>query len=101
MPAWFDFPDPATQLWQPVYHEGPEKEMTAISNHMFRVVGRLKPGVTEAQGVADLSLISRRVHNANLSNPFVFCAANSRPLLEHIVGNMKPALYLLLAAPAC
>lgn len=101
MPAWFDFPDPSVQLWQPVYHEAPENVMTALSNHMFGVVGRLKPGVTEAQGVADLSLISRRIHNANLSDPFVFHAANSRPLLEHLVGDMKRPLYVLLAATGC
>ncbi len=23
MPAWFDFPDPSTQLWTAVYHDGP------------------------------------------------------------------------------
>jgi len=101
MPAWFDFPYPATQLWLPVNRERLEKQMTSLSNHMFRVVGRLKPGVTEAQAVADLSLISRRIHNANLSDPFVFRAANSRPLLDHMVGQMKEALYVLLAATAC
>ena len=68
---------------------------------MFRVVGRLKPGVSAAQGVADLSVISRRIHNANLSDPFIFSAANSRPLLEHMVGDIKKPLYLLLAATCC
>ena len=101
MPAWFEFPDPSAQLWLPVAHERPEKHMTAISNHMFGVVGRLKPGVTETQAVSDLSLISLRIHNANLSDPFVFQAANSRPLIEHMVGDMKRPLYILLGATAC
>jgi predicted permease len=101
MPAWFDFPDPATQLWTPVYHDRPAEMMAALDDHMFRVVGRLKPGVTAAQGVADLSVISRRIHNANLSDPFIFMAANSRPLLEHVVGNIKKPLYLLLEATCC
>src|SRR5580700_3142120 len=35
MPAWFDFPDPSTQLWTTVYHDKPEDEMTSFSNHMF------------------------------------------------------------------
>ena len=26
MPAWFDFPDPSTQLWTPVYHDKPEDD---------------------------------------------------------------------------
>ena len=101
MPAWFDFPDPSTQLWTPVYHEEPEDAMTSFSNHMFRVVGRLKPGVSASQGVADLSIISQRIHNAHLNDPFVFQRARSRPLLEHMVGEIKKPLYVLLAATCC
>ncbi len=101
MPAWFDFPRPGTQLWLPVSHEREMKTMTTLSNHTFEVVGRLKPGVSEAQAEADLSLISLHLHNANLNDPFVFKAANSRPLLEHIVGPIKPALFVLLAATTC
>jgi putative ABC transport system permease protein len=101
MPAWFDFPDPSTQLWTPVYHDKPEDTMTAFSNHMFRVVGRLKPGVSAAQGMADLSIISQRIHNEHLNDPFVFQNARSRPLLEHVVGEIKKPLYVLLAATCC
>jgi predicted permease len=101
MPAWFDFPNSATQLWTPIYRDWPEGMMTSFSKHMFRVVGRLKPGVNAAQGVADLSLISRRIHNERLSEPWVFKGANSRSLLEHIVGDIKKPLYLLLEATYC
>ena len=101
MPAWFDFPSPSTQLWTPVYHDKPEDIMTSFSNHMFRVVGRLKPEVSASQGVADLSIISRRIHNAHLNDPFVLRSASSRPLLEHIVGEIKKPLYVLLAATCC
>ena len=101
MPAWFDFPDPSTQLWTPVYQQEPEDTMTSFSNHLFRVVGRLKPGVTASQGVADLSLISQRIHNAHLNDPFVFQSARSCSLLEHIVGKIKKPLSVLLAATCC
>ena len=101
MPAWFDFPDSSTQLWTPVYHDKPEDEMTSFSNHMFRVVGRLKPGVSASQSVADLSVISQRIHDAHLNDPFVFRRASSRPLLEHIVGEIKKPLYVLLEATCC
>jgi putative ABC transport system permease protein len=101
MPAWFDFPDSSTQLWTPVYHDKPEDEMTSFSNHMFRVIGRLKPEVSASQGVADLSVISQRIHNEHLNDPFVFRSASSRPLLEHIVGEIKKPLYLLLEATCC
>ena len=101
MPAWFDFPDPSTQLWTPVYHDRPEETMTSFSNHLFRVVGRLKPEVSASQGAADLRVISRRIHNAHLDNPFVFRSANSRSLLDHIVGDFKKPLYVLLEATFC
>jgi predicted permease len=101
MPAWFDFPDPSTQLWTPVYHDKPEDTMTSFSDHMFRVLGRLKPGVSPAQGVADLSLISQRIHNAHRNDPFVLPSARSRPLLEHVVGEIKTPLYVLLEATCC
>jgi predicted permease len=101
MPAWFDFPDPSTQLWTPVYHDKPEDTMTSFSNHMFRVAGRLKPAVSASQGVADLSVISQRIHNQHLNDPFVFRRASSRPLLDHIVGEIKKPLYLLLEATCC
>jgi predicted permease len=101
MPAWFAFPGPTTQLWMTVYHNKPPDTMASFDNHMFRVVGRIRPGVTAVQGVADLSVISRRIHNANLADPFIFKAANSRPLLEHMVGEIKKPLYLLLEATCC
>ena len=101
MPAWFDFADPSVQLWQPIHLQQPEKVLTSFSLHTFRAVGRLKPGVSEAQATADLSLISRHIHNANLSEPFIFQAADSRPLLDHFVGDMKRPLFILLAATGC
>jgi predicted permease len=101
MPAWFDFPSPSTQLWTPVYHDKPEDRMASFSNHMFRVVGRLKPGVSASEGMADLSIISQRTHNAHLDDPFVLPGAKSRPLLEHIVGEIKKPLYVLLEATCC
>lgn len=101
MPAWFDFPSPSTQLWTPVYHDKPEDVMTSFDQHMFRVVGRLKPGVSAAQGVADLNLISQRIHNEHLNDPFVFQSARSHPLLEDIIGEIKKPLYVLLEATCC
>jgi putative ABC transport system permease protein len=101
MPEWFAFPEAVTQLWTPAYHLQPARMMTAYDFHMFRVVGRLDPGVSEAQARADLALISRRIHNAHPENPFINPNANSRPLLDHMVGDVKRPLYVLLAATGC
>ncbi len=101
MPAWFEFPESSTQIWTPVYHELPEKVMSAFDNHQFRVVGRLKPRVTSEEASANLSVISRQIHDSHLDNPFVAAEANNRPLLEHLVGDVKRPLYILLAATVC
>jgi putative ABC transport system permease protein len=101
MPAWFEFPYSNTQLWAPIDHEVEPAMMSALDFHMFRAVGRLKPGVTGAQATADLSMITERIHNAHLDNPFVSASANSRPLLEHMVGDIERPLYVLLAATSC
>jgi len=101
MPEWFAFPETETQVWTPVYHEKPAMIMEMIDNHMFRVVGRLKPDVSQQQGVADLTVISRRIHDTHLDTPFVNPAASGRPLLEHMVGDLKRPLYVLLGATGC
>lgn len=101
MPAWFDFPDASTQLWTPVYHDEPDEGMESYSDHPFDVVGRLKPEVSASQAVADLSVISERVHREHSSDPYVLQSAQSKPLLEHIVGEIKKPLYVLLGASCC
>ena len=101
MPAWFEFPRPATQIWIPVYHSDPERMTAALDNHMYIALGRLKPGITPEQATADLAVITRQLHNAHLDNPFVSFSANSRPLLEYMVGPIERPLYVLLAATAC
>ena len=101
MPEWFAFPEPNTQVWTAVYRDKPATMMAMINNHMFRVVGRPKPGVAPQQAVADLNLISRRLHDAHLDVPFVNGGANGRPLLDHMVRDLKRPLYVLLAATGC
>jgi predicted permease len=101
MPEWFQFPDSTTQLWTPAYHQMPEIVMSHLDFHSFRAVGRLKPGVTAEEAVANLSVISKRLHESQLDNPFIAAEANGRPLLNHMVGNIKSALYVIFAATAC
>src|SRR5437667_1304510 len=101
MPSWFAYPEQSVQLWTPTYHEESPELMQAIDDHEFSVVGRLKPRVTEAQARTELSVIMRRLHDQHLDIPFVSKAANSRPLLEAMVGDARTALYVLLAATFC
>ena len=101
MPVWFAYPEPGVQVWTPIRHEESADRWREIDNHMFTVIGRLKPGVTEAAATEELSIVVRRLHNEHLDNPFVSIAASSRPLLEDIVGGIRTPLYVLLAATCC
>ncbi|MBV9179897.1 MAG: ABC transporter permease [Acidobacteria bacterium] len=102
MPASFSlFGSSTLQLWTPIYQAKSPALMKMLDEHEFRVVARLKPGVTEAQAVADLTLITRRIHDQHMDQPFTAFAANSRPLLDSIAGRVKTPLYALLAATGC
>ena len=103
LPVWFSFPDASNQLWTPVYHDDPpgSYQLTSLGNHSFRVLGRLRDGVTPAQGLADIALITRRVHDQHLDDPFVATTANARPLIDDMVGNVRSPLLVLLAAAGC
>jgi predicted permease len=101
MPAWFAYPEPGVQVWTPIQNEESPKRWQELDNHMFAVVGRLKPGITETAAQAELTLITRGLHDQHLDNPFISKAANSRPLLDDIVGDYKTPLYVLLSATGC
>src|SRR5438132_1007905 len=75
--------------------------MQALDSHDYLAIGRLKPGVSASQGRTELSLIVKRLHDQHLDNPFVSKAANTRPLLEDMVGDIETPLYVLLAATGC
>src|SRR3989441_5093802 len=101
MPWWFAYPDQSVQVWTPIYHEQFPQRWQQFDEHMFAAVGRLKPGVSESEAPAELSVIVRRLHDQHLDNPFINKVANSQPLLESIVGEIKPPLYVRLAATGC
>jgi len=101
LPKGFAFPDSSIQLWTPVYHDKPAEWMARLGNHTFQAYGRLKPGVSQQQGIANLSMITRRVHNEHLDDPFISQAASGKPLLESMVGDLSRPLYVLLAATCC
>jgi predicted permease len=101
MPAWFAYPEQNVQLWTPIYHEEDAETMQAFDSHNFIAIGRLKPGATEREARTELSVIVRRVHDAHLENPYISKGAETRPLLEDVVGDVKAPLYMLLAATAC
>jgi len=58
LPADFNFPDRASEIWTPLVLDEQAKLDRAV--HNLAVVGLLKPGIGAAQADADLDMISQR-----------------------------------------
>src|SRR5438270_4603698 len=94
LPAFGNWRD---QVWVPLAF--PAEEAAARGNHFLEVIARLMPGATLQQARAEMETIAARLaqqypeHNTRIG-------AVVNPLHEEIVGNMKPALLILLGAVA-
>ena len=104
MPEQFQFPiqnDPV-ELWTTVAIDqvGPEPVTQQRGAHYMNVIGRLKPGVSKEQAQAEMTAISARLEqqypDKNLHRGTVV-----EPTLEALVGNIRPALLILLGAVGC
>ena len=95
LPARFQFPTSDDQVWVPIAFT-PEQAANR-NRHYLQVVGRLKPGVTLAQAQTEMNTIASRLQQQYPeTNTDVGAAVTS--LHEHLVGDIKPALLILLGA---
>ena len=88
-----EFPS-GTDLWYP--REIYEKN-TSYTAHNWRVIGRVKDGVSLEQANRDLSMTLQRLQ-ASLGDATWTVDGRVVGLREQIVGNIKPLLLLLLSA---
>ena len=96
MPPKFKFPDWA-DLWVPLAWTNEKRAVRG--NHNYMVIGRLKPEVAVQQAKADLSAISVRLEQQYPEDDKGW-GATVLPLREQIVGDVRPALLVLLGAVA-
>src|ERR1044072_3599866 len=93
MPAGFDFPN-QSMLWRPFpidpnnINRGP---------HFLKVVARLKSIVALNQAQAEMSAIAGRLAEA-FPEKIAGHGVRLQPLQEFLVGNIRPVLFVLLAA---
>ena len=96
MPAGFHFPD-QSELWVPLAID--TANLDNRGSHGLEVIARLKPGITPPQAQADLTNIA-----ATLEERYPNFYANSGwglypvGVLDELVGDIRPALYILLGA---
>jgi len=95
MPANFRYPSRLTELWVPL--DLTPTQQSARGNHFLLAMGRLKPGVTEAQAREQMVAIARRLEQQYPDNQ-AGRGVRLIPLQEEMVQNIRPALLVLLCA---
>jgi putative ABC transport system permease protein len=97
MPANFQFPTRNDQLWIPIAMDA--KEAGKRGSHYLEVVARLKPDVTLQRAQVEMTTIAARLEK-QYPETNVSIGAVVTPLHEQVVGDIKPALLVLLGAVA-
>lgn len=98
MPASFRFPSPEAQAWVPISLVTEDKIPRHRKLRWMQVVGRLRPGVSESAALAETRGILARLAVAHADSNEGWTAADVTPLHESLVGEVRPALLILLAA---
>ena len=96
MPEDFSYP-PLTTMWAPLGFDNAGRERRDL--HRLRVIARLKDGVTLDRARSDFQTIGVRLaREYPFFNKDAGIAVN--PLLDDAVGQVRPALFVLLGAVA-
>lgn len=107
MPAGFQFPiqaDPTdfyvTIAEDAANPDGNKPATEERGSHSLDAIARLKPGVTIEQAQADLATIAANLEKQHPDTNSYFGVA-FRPLREELIGDVRPALYVLFGAVLC
>jgi predicted permease len=101
MPASFRFPRESVELWTGYAMILARPEWAEQRGRRFqRAVARLRPGFSAAAATADLDGIARRLA-VEFPDQNPGAGAVAVPLHEQIVGDVRPALLVLMGAVGC
>ncbi len=95
MPPDFQFPSRDDQLWVPIAFTS--QGAANRGGHFLEVIARTKPGVTLQQAQAEMNTIAARLQQ-QYPEQNTDLGATVIPLHEQVVGDIKPALLVLLGA---
>jgi ABC-type antimicrobial peptide transport system permease subunit len=100
LPRWFTYPDAKVQIWVP-YASGMSPELLGYHDHHFSyVVARLRPDVSLANALSQVSAVQYRLHMQYLNDP-VAEDVMSRTLSQDLAKDVTKPLIVLLGAVAC
>jgi predicted permease len=98
LPSWFKYPDARIQLWVPYKADAEPKFLQRHDSHLSLVVARVRPGVSLASAIAQVSTLQYQLH---LQYPHVAEDALARSLTEDLAGNVTKPLDIMLSAVGC
>ncbi|HBL31157.1 MAG TPA: ABC transporter permease [Acidobacteria bacterium] len=100
MPAGFAYPSRETVIWLPLGLDPADR--SARFAHYLSVIGRLKPNVSLEQAQQEVAAVGRQIQVENQPEGYYLedsgWGAFVQPLRERIVGEVRPALLLLVGA---
>ena len=99
MPAGFRYANAKTEIWLPLQFD-PARDYRANSGRNFHSIARLKRGVTIEAASAEMTRIAadlEREYNAFNAG----WGTSVVPLREHVVGDVRTPVLILLGAVAC
>jgi putative ABC transport system permease protein len=97
MPPGFAFPGPRTQVWVPVAFSATERQTR--DTNFIEVIARLKPGVSIEQAQANMDAVAQsQAERYPKTNTGIGVKIIS--LQEHMVGDVRPMLFVLFGAVA-
>src|SRR5581483_1398428 len=95
MPKGFSFPDEA-EVWTPIEPFGDDSARTA---HNYQVIAKLKVGVSVQRAQSEMTGIAEQIKK-DYSDADPKMGVNVVSLLDQTVGDVRPALLIMLAAVA-
>jgi len=98
MPPEFDYPSPTAQIWVPLSLIGEDDIPHQRGLRWLSVIGRLANGVTPDTAATATNAIAQQLERAFPDTNEGWGAADVVTLHESLVGDVKPALLMLMGA---
>jgi putative ABC transport system permease protein len=100
MPNGFQFGTDPIAIWKPLAFTPDQVDPNCWGCEWMAMVARLKPGVTIEAAQKDLDRLAAEVRQNQLSNRDADWGLYSKAATEQVVGNVRPALLVLMGAVA-
>lgn len=98
-PMAYQYPENETDVFAPLVLK-PGSDQLSRSSFWLQTVAVLKPGMTVGQGQADIAAMEQHIALQFPTSGFSNIKIKITPLLETVVGNVRPVLVLLSASVA-